>query len=112
MHAHYETKEYVRGAAMARLEAFNNPEEGLHAGIASHPMQAVTWSMLEGACLSCPEYRLLHNMVMQGAPEQSQDWDKVLPPLLPPQTAAHRHRSRCPHQREASGTQIPQIQSY
>ena len=87
LHAHYETEEYVLGAAMARLEEFNNPvEQALMAAVSTTPVQAVTWSMLESACQSCPEYRLLHNMVMQGPPEQSQDWDTLLLPFY-----RHRH---------------------
>ena len=70
---------------MARLESFNNPEEALQGGITTTPLQVVTWSMLENACLACPEYQLLHNLVVTGAPEQSKDWDTLLLPF-------HRHR--------------------
>ena len=48
-YAHSETEQYVLGAAMARLESFNNPEESLHGGIATTP---------RGPCClpACPEY--------------------------------------------------------
>ena len=85
MHAHSETEEYVRGVAIARLESFNNPAENLIAGIATIPMQAVTWTMLEAACLACHEYQLLHRLVEQGVHEESKDWDKLILPF-------HRHR--------------------
>ena len=49
-------------------------------------LQAVTWSMLENAFLTYPEYQLLHNLVVTGAPEQSKDWDTLLLPFQ-----QHRH---------------------
>ena len=71
--------------AMARLESFNNPAENLIAGIATIPMQAVTWTMLEAACLACHEYQLLHRLIEQGVPEERKDWDNMILPF-------HRHR--------------------
>ena len=62
-YAHSETEAYVLGAAMARLESLNKPEESLHGGIASgHVIHA-------GECLPrFPEYQFIHNLVVTGAP--------------------------------------------
>ena len=80
-----DVEDYVAGVAMSRLENFNNPPESLLASVASAPLQAITWLMLEAACHTCPEYKNLHHTVQKGAPELSKDWD---PSLLP----YYRHR--------------------
>ena len=49
-------------------------------------MEAVTWQMLEGACRQCPEYQLLHQLVHEGVPEESKNWDAKLLPYY-----KHRH---------------------
>ena len=81
-----DVEAYVTGLAMSQLEKFNNPPEALVAAIATTPVQAITWSMLEAACLSCKEYRLLHQLVQRGVPEHSKDWDQLLMPYY-----RHRH---------------------
>ena len=80
-----DVEDYVAGVAMSRLEDFNNPPESLLASVASTPLQAITWQMLEAACHACPEYKALHHIVQNGAPELIKDWD---PSLLP----FYRHR--------------------
>ena len=42
--------------------------------------------MLEASCKSCPEYKLLHSLILQGLPTDSKDWDACLLPYY-----RHRH---------------------
>ena len=42
--------------------------------------------MLEAACLSCSEYKLLHWTVKHGIPKQKKDWYHLLQPYY-----RHRH---------------------
>ena len=71
---------------MSRLESFNTPPEYALASVSTAPLQAITWQMLEAACQTCTEYKLLHQTVQQGVPEQSKDWDQCLLPYY-----RHRH---------------------
>ena len=81
-----DTEEFIQGMAMSQLEMFNNPPEAILANLVTQPLQAVTWDMLEAACRSCKEYQLLLQLVEQGAPESSKDWDQLLLPYY-----RHRH---------------------
>ena len=72
-----EVEDLLTGAAMARLQSFNTPPEHILANLSTAPLQAITWEMLEAACKSCAEYRLLHDKVQMGLPEQSKDWDHL-----------------------------------
>ena len=110
-HLEDETEAFVLGLAMSRLEEFNNPPELLAASITAPAIQAITWPMLESAWslprlpaapLSHPDRTL---PVQQGLGPEA-------PPLLPSQAAAHHHRPRHPHQRQAGHTQIPEAQSH
>ena len=71
---------------MSRLQCFNTPPEHTLANLNTAPLQAITWEMLETACKSCTEYKLLHDKVQMGLPEQSKDWEQSLLPYY-----RHRH---------------------
>ena len=77
---------FVMGLALAKLEQFNNQHDATCASLATTPMEAITWQMLEAACRQCPEYKLLHQLVQQGVPDDGKDWDKQLLPYY-----RHRH---------------------
>ena len=81
-----ETEALIAGLAMSRLAGFNDPPESLHAHMSAPSIQAITWSMLEAACLSCPEYQLLHATIQAGVSHDSKDWDQKLLPYF-----KHRH---------------------
>ena len=85
-HMEDETEAYVQGMALARLEEFNNPPEYVIASITAPAIQAITWPMLESACLACPDYKLLHSSIQAGLPQESKDWDPKLLPYF-----RHRH---------------------
>ena len=66
----------LTGSVIAHLAAIRQSDE----------VEALTWDRLEAGCRACPQYRLLHNTVMSGVPENSADWDTVLQPYF-----RHRH---------------------
>ena len=81
-----DTEEFLTGVAMSKLQSFNSPPENVIANVIAPSLQAVTWEMLQTACESCPDYRLLHDFILQGLPEDSKDWDQKLLPYY-----RHRH---------------------
>ena len=62
----------LHGRVIAHISAIGHTDE----------VESLTWERLEGACLACPQYRLLHATVTQGAPEASKDWDLRLQPYF------------------------------
>ena len=38
--------------------------------------------MLEAACRSCPDYLLSNNLILQGLPKNSKEWDRQLLPYF------------------------------
>ena len=82
---HDNIDEFITGVAMSNVELFNNPPSNVTANMTTPSLQAITWDMLESSCRSYPDYMLLHNLILQGLPEESKDWDNKLLPY-------HRHR--------------------
>ena len=48
--------------------------------------QALSWPRLESACMTCPQYTMLHKTVQQGVPDDKAAWDEQIKELYP-----HRH---------------------
>ena len=48
--------------------------------------QAISWPRLESACITCPQYTMLHKTVQQGIPDDKAAWDEQIKEFYP-----HRH---------------------
>ena len=71
-----EIEAMVLGYAIAALASYNDPSE----------VEVLSWSRLESACLQCPEYVRLYELVHAGAPDDIGVWeDQQLRPY-------HQHR--------------------
>ena len=87
-------EEFVAGNVIAHLASINYDHKTLdkyspysqQALLSNDSVEALTWPRLESACVQCPTYQLLHQLVSQGVPENSSAWDERIKPYF-----SHRH---------------------
>ena len=81
-----ELEELVSGKVIAHMASINYNHRDLQdyspycqqALLSNDSVEALTWPHLEAACIQCPTYNLLHQLVSQGVPEDRAAWDEKL----------------------------------
>ena len=89
-----DLEELVAGNVIAHLASINYDHKTLdkyspysqQALLSNDSVEALTWPRMESACVQCPTYQLLHQLVSQGVPENSSAWDERIKPYF-----SHRH---------------------
>ena len=89
-----DLEELVAGKVIAHMASINYKHRNLQeyspycqqALLSNDSVETLTWPRLEAACVQCPTYKLLHQLVSQGVPDDSAAWDEQLKPYF-----THRH---------------------
>ena len=63
-----------------------NSWSGIYSIAAEERPQAISWPRLEAACISCPQYTILHKTVQMGVPDDKAAWDEQIKDFY-----QHRH---------------------
>ena len=73
----HEAEDLMTGYTIAAMAEINSSAT-INTNSAQSSPQAISWSRLESACITCPEYTLLHNTVQQGVPDNKDAWDEQI----------------------------------